>query len=224
MTGPRLVVVAYAVAPGPGGPESHVNLELLRALADHWPGGVTVISGGAPPVLRDGTPLSSLPGWRIHALGESGTRLGAFAVRSLRRGNLAARAVEKAIHLRTGQGIKMASWQSAASRVLDRELDLDPDAVVWSRSLPFASIAAVAAVDAVRRRRRFRWIANVNDPMPASVWPGLYASDPVTDRRTRERFEAALPRIDALTFPSAALRDLEAAAIPGLARIPSEIL
>jgi glycosyltransferase involved in cell wall biosynthesis len=227
VTAPRLIVVAYAVAPGPGGPESQVNLELLRALAEHWPAGVTVISGGSPPmppILRDGTPLASLPGWRVHALGESGARPGEIAVRSLRRGGLPAlpaRAVERLIHRRTGQGIKMASWQSAASRVLERELDLDPDAVVWSRALPFASIAAV---DAVRRRRRFRWIVNVNDPLPASVWPGLYASDPVTDRRTRERFEAALPRIDALTFPSAALRDLEVAAIPALARLPSEIL
>jgi glycosyltransferase involved in cell wall biosynthesis len=224
MTAPRLIVVAYAVAPGPGGPESQVNLELLRALAEHWPAGVTVISGGSPPARRDGTPLASLPGWHVHALGESGTRLGEIAVRSLRRGGLPAlpaRAVERVIHRRTGQGIKMAVWQSAASRVLERELDLDPDAVVWSRALPFAS---VAAVDAVRRCRRFRWIVNVNDPMPASVWPGLYAADPVTDRRTRERFEAALPRIDALTFPSAALRDLELSAIPALARLPSEIL
>lgn len=224
MTAPRLIVVAYAVAPGPGGPESQVNLELLRALAGHWPAGVTVISGGSPPTLRDGTPLASLPGWRVHALGESGTRLGEVAVRSLRRGGfpaLPARAVERVIHRRTGQGIKMTSWQSAASRVLNRELGLDPDSVVWSRALPFAS---VAAVDAIRRRRRFRWIVNVNDPMPASVWPGLYPSDPVTDRRTRERFEAALPRIDALTFPSTELRDLELSAIPALARLPSEIL
>lgn len=225
MTEPRLIVVAYAVAPGPGGPESQVNLELLRALAAHWPTGVTVISGGSPPSMRDGTPLASLPGWRVHALGESGGgRLAEIAVRSLRRGGLPAlpaRALERVIHRRTGQGIKMAAWQSAAARVLERELDLDSRAVVWSRALPFAS---VAAVDAVRRRRPFRWIVNVNDPMPASVWPGLYASDPVTDRRTRERFEAALPRIDALTFPSAALRDLEIEAIPALARIPSEIL
>lgn len=224
MTEPWLIVVAYAVAPGPGGPEGQVNLELLRALAAHWPTGVTVISGGSPPSMRDGTPLASLPGWRVHALGESGGRLGEIAVRSLRRGGLPAlpaRAAERLIHGRTGQGIKMASWQSAASRVLERELDLDPRAVVWSRALPFAS---VAAVDAVRRRRPFRWIVNVNDPMPPSVWPGLYASDPVTDRRTRERFEAALPRIDALTFPSAALRDLEIDAIPALGKIPLEIL
>jgi hypothetical protein len=221
MTAPRLIVVAYAVAPGPGGPESQVNLELLRALAEHWPSGVTIISGGSPPALRDGTPLSSLPDWRVHALGESGGRLAEIAVRSLRRGDLPARAIERVIHRRTGQGIKMASWQSAAARILKRELDLDPDAVVWSRALPYAS---VAAVDAVRRRRRFRWIVNVNDPMPASVWPGLYAFDPVSDRRTRERFESALGRIDALTFPSAALRDLEVSALPALARIPSEIL
>jgi len=211
---PRLIVVAYAVAPGPGGPESQVNLELLRALAAHWPSGVTVISGGNRPAM-------SIPsGWRVHALGEHGpSALAGTAVRLLRSGSLPVRAAEKLVHLRTGQGIKMLSWQRAASRVLKLELDRDPDAVVWSRALPFASVGAVAAVS-----RPFRWIVNVNDPMPPSVWPGLYAFDPHADRRTRERFAAAIPRIDALTFPSARLRDLELAAFPELARMPSEIL
>lgn len=221
----RLIVVAHALAPGPGGPESQVNLELVRALAAHWPEGVTVISGGEPPALRDGAPLSALPGWRVHALGESGgSRLAGAAVRSLRRGGpgaLPARAAERLVHRRTGQGIKMASWQRAASRIVERELDREPGAVVWSRALPFAS---VGAVDGVRRRRPFRWIVNVNDPMPASVWPGLYAVDPHADRRVRERLAAAIPRIDALTFPSAALRDLEVAAFPELAGVPSEVL
>lgn len=210
----RAIVVAYAVAPGPGGPESQVNLELLRALADHWPAGVTVISGGGIPALR-------IPSnWRVHALGEHGpSALAGAAVRQLRRGALPARMAEKVIHLRTGQGIKMLAWQRAAARVLEQELEREPDAVVWSRALPFESIGAVAAVN-----RRFRWIVNVNDPMPASVWPGLYAFDPHTDRRVRERFTAAIPRIGALTFPSARLRELELAAFPELARLPSEVL
>jgi glycosyltransferase involved in cell wall biosynthesis len=211
---PRLIVVAYAVAPGPGGPESQVNLELLRALAAHWPSEVTVISGGGPPAL----PVPS--GWRIHALGEHGpSALAGVAVRQLRRGALHARVAEKLIHLRTGQGIKMTSWKRAASRVLEEELDRDPEAVVWSRALPFASVAAVASV-----RRPFRWIVNVNDPMPADVWPGLYAADVRTERKTRERFAAAIHRIGAVTFPSARLRDLELAAFPDLARVPSEVL
>lgn len=211
---PRLIVVAYAVAPGPGGPESQVNLELLRALAGHWPSGVTVISGGGPPAV-------SIPsGWRVHALGEHGpSALAGAAVRLLRRGALPVRAAERLVHLRTGQGIKMLAWQRAASRLLELELDRDPDAVVWSRALPFASVAAVAAVS-----RPLRWIVNVNDPMPAGVWPGLYAFDPHADRRIRERFAAVVPRIGALTFPSARLRDLELAAFPELARVPSEVL
>lgn len=225
----RLIVVAHALAPGPGGPESQVNLELVRALAAHWPEGVTVISGGEPPALRDGTPLASLPGWRVHALGESGdSALAQAAVRRLRSGGVKAlpvRAAERVIHQRTGQGIKMAAWQAAATRVLARELEQSPGAVVWSRALPFASISAV---DRLRRRppsgQPFRWIVNVNDPMPASVWPGLYAIDPHADRRVRERFEASMPRIDALTFPSAALRDLELDAFPALGRLPSEVL
>lgn len=211
---PRLIVVAYAVAPGPGGPESQVNLELLRALAEHWPSGVTVISGGGNPALQ--VPSN----WRVHALGEQGpSPLAGAMVRQLRQGALPARAAEKLIHMRTGQGIKMLSWQRAASRILEQELDRDPDAVVWSRALPFESIGAVAAV-----HRRFRWIVNVNDPMPASVWPGLYAFDPHSDRRVREHFSTAIGRMSALTFPSARLRDLELAAFPELAKLPSEIL
>jgi hypothetical protein len=227
---PRLIVVAHALAPGAGGPESQVNLEFLRALAAHWKAGVSVISGGSSPALRDGTPLAALPGWRVHALGECGAAAGGahrfaeIGVRQLRRGGpgaLAARVAEKLIHLRTGQGIKMASWQGAAAKILARELESDPQAVVYSRALPFAS---VAAVDAVRRSRPLCWLVNVNDPMPAGVWPGLYPVDPRTELRTRERFEAAIPRIGGITFPSAALRDLELAAFPALARVPSEVL
>jgi len=49
----RLIVVAHALAPGPGEPESQVNLELVRALVTGWLDGVTVISGGEPPALRE---------------------------------------------------------------------------------------------------------------------------------------------------------------------------
>lgn len=224
---PRLIFVAQALAPGPAGAEALVNADLVRALAAHWPGGVTVISGGEAPVLADGAPVSSLPGWRVHALGECGAsggsllgRMAKAGVRSIRRGgpeSLPARVVERGIFRRTGMGLKAAAWTRAAARVLARELE--PGAVVYSRALPFSSLAAADAV-----RRRFPWIVNVNDPLPPGIWPGQYAFDPRADRRMREELRTMLPRIGGLTFPSEQLRELEVEAFPEMERIPFEIV
>lgn len=233
---PRLILVAHALAPGPAGAEARVNAELVRALAAHWPGQVTVVSGGEAPTLADGAPVSSLPGWRVHALGECGAsgasgnrpailgRLAQSAVDRIRRGgpaSLPARLAERGVFLGTGLGLKAVAWSHSAARVLRRELEQDPDAVVYSRALPFASILAA---DAVRRRRRFRWIVSLNDPLPPGVWPGQYACDPRADRGMREGLLAALPRIDGFTFPSEQLREVEARAFPEMARVPFEIL
>src|SRR2546427_701493 len=68
----HLIIVAYAVAPGPGGAEGIVNTRLLRALAEHWPFGVSVITAGGIPRLEDGTSLSDLPHWNFHTLGPHG--------------------------------------------------------------------------------------------------------------------------------------------------------
>ena len=224
---PRLIFLAHALAPGSSGAEALVNADLVCALAAHWPGGVTVISGGEAPTLADGRPVSSLPGWRVHALGECGasggsllSRMANAGVRSLRKGgpgSLPARAVERGVFRRTGMGLKAVAWARAAARVLARELE--PGAVVYSRALPFASLAAAHAV-----RRRFRWIANLNDPLPPEVWPGQYAVDPWAGRKMREGLRAMLPRIDGLTFPSEQLRELEVRAFPEMERIPFEIV
>lgn len=223
----RLIFLAHAVAPGHSGAESMVNAELVRALAAHWQGGVTVISGGGMPVLGDGTPVSSLPGWRVHALGESGesggpvlSRVAAAGVRGIRKGgpgSIPARIVERVVFRRTGQGLKAASWSRAAARVLARELE--PGAVVYSRALPFSSLVAAHAVKA-----RFPWIVNLNDPLPPDIWPGQYASDPWADRKMREGLRAMLPRIAGFTFPSEQLRELEVKAFPEMERKPFEIV
>jgi hypothetical protein len=229
----RLIFLAHAVAPGVAGAEALVNAELLRALADDWPGGVTVISGGGVPVLADGTPVSALPGWRVHALGECGASaprpsplslLAAAGLRRIRKGGPAsvpARVAERAIFWRTGMGMKAAAWVRAAAGALREELAADPGAVVYSRTLPFASILAA---DTVRRERRFPWIVSINDPLPPEVWPGQYAVLPRANRKLREGMTAALPRIDGFTFPSEQLRDLETGAFPDMARAPSEIV
>jgi hypothetical protein len=219
----RLIFVAHALGPGRAGAEAMVNAALVGALADHWPAGVTVISGGDASTLPAG--VSSLPGWRFHALGECGTsRLAAAGVRSIRRGgpaSLPARIVERGVFLGTGLGLKAAAWSRAAARALRSELERDPGAVVYSRALPFCSILAA---DVVRRRRRFPWIVNVNDPIPPGAWPGQYAFDPWADRKMRLGMSAALPRIDGFTFPSEQLREIEVGAFPGMARVPFEIV
>lgn len=223
----RLIFLAHALAPGGSGAEALVNAELVRALAAHWPGGVTVISGGGMPVLADGTPVSSLPGWRVHALGECGAsggavlaRLAEAGVRRIRSGgpgSIPARIVERGVFRRTGLGLKAASWAWAAARVLVRELE--PGAVVYSRALPFSSLVAADAVPG-----RFPWIANLNDPLPPDVWPGQYASDPWADRKMRQGLTSMLPRIAGLTFPSEQLRELEVRAFPGMGNLPFEIV
>jgi hypothetical protein len=229
----RLIFVAHAVAPGCAGAEALVNAELLRALAVHWPAGVTVISGGGVPLLAEGTPVSSLPGWRVHALGECGASaqrpsvpslLAAAGLQRIRRGGPAsvpARVVERGVFWSTGLGLKAVAWSRAAAGALLDELEEDPGAVVYSRALPFASIRAAGAV---RRKRRFLWVVNINDPLPPEVWPGQYAMDPWGNRRMWRGMAAALPRIDGFTFPSEQLRDVEAGAFPAMARVPSEIV
>lgn len=229
----RLIFLAHAVAPGRGGAEALVNAELLRALADHWPAGVTVISGGDVPGLADGVPVSSLPEWRVHALGECGASaqppsllnvLAAAGVRRIRKGgplSIPARLVERGVFRGTGLGLKAAAWSRAAVRALLDELAQDPDAVVYSRALPFVSIQAA---EVVRRQRRFLWIVNINDPLPPEVWPGQYRVDPWANHKIRLGLAAALPRIDGLTFPSEDLRDVEADAFPEMAGKPHEIV
>ena len=122
--------------------------------------------------------------------------------------------------LERASGIHTA-WQLAARRLLGHALETHPDAVVYSRALPFASIDAVADV---RRERTFRWIVNVNDPLPADVWPGLYRVDEWTARQTDKAMQRALPMIDAFTFPCAQLRSLEVERFPDISRVPSRLL
>ncbi len=232
-SGSRLAVVAWAVEPGPGGPEAQVNADFLRALVGSWPGEVSVISGGEMPRLMDGSPLGLLPGWRVQALGEAGAgwpeasvwnRMAAWGVQRTREGGAGSwpvRALERLAYGVTGSGLKLSSWQSAAARALERDLGKYGPAVVYSRALPFASIAAAKAAGT---RPGCRWIVNLNDPFPADVWPGLYPVDERAAERTRTRFRRLLPRIAAFTFPSRRLRDLELAAFPEMAAVPSAIL
>jgi len=230
---PDLIIVAYAVAPGPGGPESHVNARFLQALATWWPASVTVITAGASPRFDQHRALAELPNWTLHSLGEAGdagpdsrlvNRVSAWCVSQLRSnglGTIPAKIVNRVFYWRTGDGVKTISWQNAARRALRRALRLHPNAVVYSRALPFTSIAAVAAE---RRRARFPWIVNINDPLPPDVWAGLYQSDPWSIQRMHTRFRALLPLIDAFTFPCVQLRNLEIAAFPTINAVPHGIL
>lgn len=230
---PRLIIVAYAVAPGPGGPEGHVNAAFLRALAEHWPAGVTVISGGDEPVDAAGVPLSQRDGWEVFALGECGavgaeapwlsrTTAGWRARRAAggRRG-LGERVLDRLAFETSGFGLKMNAWRQAARRALAAALARHPDAVVQSRVLPWAGIAAVHDV---RKTRRFPWLININDPLPADVWPGLYASHPTTERKTRRGLETVLPLVDGLSFPSRDLAELERCSVSAMGAVPSLVV
>ncbi|MBI5629299.1 MAG: hypothetical protein HY921_00235 [Elusimicrobia bacterium] len=220
---PHLIVVAYFVAPGPGGPEGHVNEKFLKALARHWPHGVSVITGGHSPELEDGRPLSGLPRWTFHALGEcgeAGPEASAFnllafwtfeRMRGSGPGRVPAKILNRLVYEATSLGMKMASWRLAAARVLRRELSAHPGAMVYSRALPFESLSAVADV---RRETRFCWLANINDPLPASLWRGMYEPDSREDRKTMSAFREIIPLIDGFTFPCRRLMEMELESFP----------
>jgi len=229
---PSLIVVAYAVAPGPGGPEGHVNARFLRALARYWPSQVTVITAGDSPNHDADTLLSELPNWRFHTLGECGdlghelSTYNQLALRGLRTfrekkaWSIFAKVNNRLSYWKTGQSLKATSWEVAATRVLRKELSINPDSIVYSRALPFTSVAAVAPL---RRSKGFRWIVNINDPMPPALLPGLYQFERWTNRRINSRFKKMLPLIDAFTFPCQNLRRIQLESFPEMSRVPIPI-
>src|SRR5207244_9501915 len=121
---PSLIVVAYAVAPGPAGPEGHVNARFLQALARYWPSKVTVITAGDSPHYDADTLLSELPHWRFQALGEYGdlgyelSTYNRLALRGLRtfRDNktwsIFAKLNNRLSYWKTGEGLKSTSWEA----------------------------------------------------------------------------------------------------------------
>ncbi len=233
MAAKHIIIVAYAIAPGPGGPEGHVNARFLQALANFWPAGVSVITAGGSPTNDRGVLLAELPGWRYHSLGETGadsiraTWLSKFAawsltqIRDRKSGRFLAKTFNRIIYWLTGSGLKMTAWQYTARRTLQKELQAHPEAIVYSRALPFESIIAVAGI---RKKHSFAWFVNINDPLPPDVWGGLYQTERWRNARVRATFKKILPRIDAFTFPSRRLRDLEVAAFPDLQNVPRVIL
>jgi hypothetical protein len=229
----HLIIVAYAVAPGPGGPEGHVNARFLQALANYWPLGVSVITAGGSPMNDEGVPLADMTGWQYYSIGVTGadgnhnTRLSKFSawcltqIRDRKPGILFAKSINRIVYWLTGTGIKMFAWRYTASRILRKELKVHPGAIVYSRALPFESILAAGVV---RKAQPFPWLVNINDPLPPDVWSGLYQTDHWTNLRMRTTFKKILPMIDAFTFPCRRLRDLEVAAFPEMNNMPSVIL
>src|ERR1035441_5151358 len=158
-TAPHLIIVAYALSPGPGGPEGIVNARLVRALARYWPSGVSVISAGGPPSLEEGECFFSKPEWAFH--------MGDGHVKGLRdRQSFIYRCINRAVYELTGEGLKGQCWMRFAARALRKELKAHPTAIVYSRALPYTSIETVRRV---RRNRSFRWIVNINDPLPPDI-------------------------------------------------------
>jgi hypothetical protein len=213
-TAPHLIIVAYALSPGPGGAEAIVNARLLRALAEYWPSGVSVISAGGPPSLVGGGCLSGRPGWVFHT--------GSGSIKGLgNRQSFVYRCINRGIFELTGEGLKGQCWMRFAGRALHAELAEHPNAIVYSRALPFTSIDVVRRA---RRSRNFRWIVNINDPLPPDIWPDLYPFEAKTCETMRHSLNTAMPFVDAFTFPCAQLRALELQVLNGLGGIPTAIL
>ena len=231
---PALAIVAFAMAPGPGGAEANVNLDLLRRLDTHWRGPLLSVSGGARPTDLDGQPLGQdgRPDRHIWALQSLDARDLPFAARLLsacerqgRRRRLSpGRLVGRLAYERRGDHLKYLAWELALEPTLRRFLEDHAEPVVWSRVLPLASLTAAYRVLGARGRSTARWIVNLNDPCPPGLWPGLYPLAPRTATKLQRSFERLLPRIDALTSPSRRLLELHTSAYPLLAELPARIV
>jgi hypothetical protein len=229
---PPLIVVAYAAEPGPGGADAQLNARLFRALAERWRAPVTMVTAADGPLEADGQPVIAPSTCRVRALGECGelgerpplrSRAASWVLRLLRAGGVAsapARIANRLTFQLTGQSVKHA-WTIAAARVIRRELMQQPDAVVYSRALPFASIDAVAAI---RRRHSFRWLVNINDPLPPDLLPGQYTVDPHTNRCIDAGIRRAVPLVSGFTFPCERLRQLQIEKYPEMARVPNAVV
>lgn len=208
--GPRLIV-AYALAPGPGGAEALVNAGLVDALTAAREE-IAVVA--APPA---GAAHARDTGGPVHRVAAASTPRRALGLltgwldrpRRDPRG-AAARLVDhgrSVVHLAP---LRTVAWSDAAAREIDalRARAAWHGAVVWARATPPESFEAAIRA---HRRHPFPLVANYNDPMP----PGrgdtrlpLGSTDRALDHLQRRQNRYLARHGDAWTFPSAALRDL----------------
>ena len=231
---PALAIVAFALAPSPGGAEADVNLDLLRRLHESWRGPLLAVSGGRSPLDVAGAPLAARRGrsrsyWAFQSEAVSdlplNARFLAACERQGRRHRMSpGRLVGRLAYERRGDHLKYLVWEHALAPTLENFLDEHPAPVVWSRALPLASLTAAHRLLRSRPGRPTRWIVNLNDPCPPGLWPGLYPLAQRTQTKLRRAFERLLPRIQALTSPSRRLLELHTAAYPRLADLPARIV
>jgi len=207
-----LLIVAYALAPGPGGAEALVNAGLVDALTAAGDE-IAVVAAPAPghdqgdgadrcTIARVGTAqaprraLARVTGWLA-------------APRHLPTGALA-RFVDRSRSLAGVAPLRTAAWSAAAGAQITELLERDgwDGAVVWARATPPESFEAAIVA---HRARPFPLVANYNDPMPPDQG-GRTPRPSTTDRALRNlqrRQNRYLARhAEAWTFPSTALRDL----------------
>ena len=215
--GPRLIV-AYALAPGPGGAEALVNAGLVDALT----AAREEIAVVAAPPTANVSPIGAVPRTAdacdpVHRVAAASTPRRALGLltgwldrpRHDPRG-AAARLIDhgrSVVHLAP---LRTVAWSDAAAREIDalRARAAWDGAVVWARATPPESFEATIRA---HRRHPFPLVANYNDPMPPDRGDARLpfgSTDRALDRlqRRQNRYLARLG--DAWTFPSAALRDL----------------
>ncbi len=208
---PRLIV-AYALAPGPGGAEALVNAGLVDALAAAREEIAVVAAppAGAAPHARDTSD-------RVLRVAAASTPLRALGLltgwldrpRRDPRG-AAARVVDhgrSVVHLAP---LRTMAWADAAAREIDalRARAAWDRAVVWARATPPESFEAAIRA---HRRHPFPLVANYNDPMPPDRGDARLpfgSTDRALDHLQRRQNRYLARHGDAWTFPSAPLRDL----------------
>lgn len=213
-----LLIVAYALAPGPGGAEALVNAALVGALSAAGEDFAVVAAPSPEPEPgRDHAPGRRDAGDAVHrvdAASAPGRALGLVAgwldAPRHRPAGATARLVDRTRSLARLAPLRTVAWADAAAGEIARlqERPGGAEAVVWARATPPESFEAAIRA---HRARPFPLVANYNDPMPpdrggARTGPG--STDRALQHLQRRQNRYLARRGDAFTFPSAALRDL----------------
>ncbi len=204
-----LIIISYALKPGPGGAEAYVNKHFFLALYRQKKSQVFVIHGAASNARW----MEELSGWTFIPYH------GGQAKPQNR--NLKFKIRNKFSFLRYGYGLKMRNFELEARKILKGLLKQTEKPIVYSRVLPFQSLSAVGNL---KTKFDFTWLANINDPFPPDIWQATYTYKQKSVDKWKRRVDKYLSQLDAVTYPSEGIERIEEGAWPVLKTKPKELL
>lgn len=225
----KLIVIAYA-ANSSQGPEGFVNTSFLKALYAHWVGEVSVITAGKIDFLD----FQNKSKWKIYSIFPEQfsdsqcsaiDRIFQWAIQSMHQNSkdiIFAKIFNRIIYYFTGYGAKLTYWRLRCERQLKKELENHSgNVIVHCRILPFIGLMSAKKA---KRKFRFIWSVNINDPIPSDIWRGVHRESKFTNDKIRSFFRKQANQIDLFTFPSANLRDIEYKSFLNIKKIPHIII